>query len=497
MSRESSVVIFARIVNVETAEVDPVRKSMRGRLQQTESGSDVRREVRCLAALIPLLLVSIFPVGCVSSPAAAPEGKLPGWIAHYPVNPNYFIGVGGSPDTGDRQGDLERARAKALAQLASEIEVTVRSDQTIRESETSRGVTTGSVDIIVQTLTSQNLEGVELVDSYRSPREGYWFYFRLERRAWDRLKNKDMYSLRDRVLGLVTQAESPGGSIAERLRLLSSALGMVAASKYAGTITNTFDGVSGVLDDFIRDRILGSLSKITLRVEPAAMQYSPGRISDIRIQAVSGERAALGILPLEIRDPDGGVLADLRTDGSGFFSGAVPFKSLKAGTRQVVIAFSAQALEGADRALIQLAPRATMQVEVLPLGVHVQLTSPDDLDARWLEDSISSILMQRFALGVLREEEPSPYRISFRIRSRDAPENDYGILISYCSASLSVTRGESQIAAFSSPDFKGAGLSREQALRNSAKAMLDKLSEDPGFTDAMTTLMATAWTQQP
>jgi hypothetical protein len=354
-----------------------------------------------------------------------------------------------------------------------------------------------SVDIIVQTLTSQNLQGVEVVDTFYSPREGYWFYFRLEKRTWDRIKNRDMYLLRDRVLGMVTQAESPRQSIAERLRLFSSALGIVTASRYAGMITCQLDGVTGVFDDLVRNKLQESLSKISLRVEPAAMQYSPGQIADIRIQALSSEKTTLGILSLEIRDSAGGVLADLRTDGSGFYSGAVHFKNLKAGKRQLLIAFSAQALEGADRALIQLAPRATLQVEVLPLGVHVQLTSPEDLDARWLQDSLSSILLQRFALGVLREEEPSPYRISFSIRSRNAPKNDYGITISYCSASVIVTRGESQFAAFSSPEFRGAGLSREQALRNAAKAMLDKISEDPGFSDAITTLMASAWTQQP
>jgi hypothetical protein len=446
---------------------------------------------------MPLLFVSIFAAGCASSVATPPAGSVPGWIARYPVSPGYFIGIGGSPDTGDRQGDIERARAKALAQLASEIEVTVRSDQTIRESEISGGVSTGRVDIIVQTLTAQHLEGVELVDSFHNPREGYWFYFRLEKRTWDRIRNRDMYVLRDRVLGIVAQAESPGGSISERLRLLSSALGMTMTSKYAGKITAMLGGVTGVLDDLIRDRIRHSLSKITLKAEPPVIRYSPGQMAVISIQALSGEGTPPGALPLEIRDSGGESYAGFRTDAKGSFSGTVQFKGLKAGTHQLVVAFSAQAMEGADRSLVELAPRAPLRVEVLPLGVHMWLVGPEGLDTGWLADALGSILLRRFALEVLREGEPSPYRVSFSVRSRNAPENDYGISISYCAISVIVTRGETRIAAFSSPDSKGAGVSRKQALRNAAQSMLDKVSEDPGFSEAIATLFAGVEVQPP
>jgi hypothetical protein len=200
---------------------------------------------------------------------------------------------------------------------------------------------------------------------------------------------------------------------------------------------------------------------------------------------------------VEIRDPTFTVLASLRTDETGVFSGPVRFAGLKSGSHQLTVAISRAALEGADRSVLQAAPQAVLGIDVHPLGLHVLLSGPDDLDDRWLQDSLSSILVQRFALGVLQENEASPLSITFTVRTRNAPENDYGIAISYCSVAVIATRDGSQIAAFTSPEAKGAGNASPQARRNAAKAMLEKLSGDPGLEEVVTTMIANARPQEP
>ena len=449
-------------------------------------------------ALLPLLLASLLLGSCsTSSPAARGPSAVPSWMARYPVDPGSFIGIGGSPDTGDRQVDLERARAKALAQLASEIEVSIRSDQTFRETESAGGGATTTAEIIVRTLASQNLEGVELVDTFHSAKEGYWFYYRLSKQTWAALKNREMYALRDRVLATVAQAGASSSTIADRIRAYAFALGLLKGSLYAGRITVELDGTRGVLDDLIRAKLQGTLSSMTVSVEPSSIRYSPGRQVKLQVEVSSTERAPLGVFPLDIRDADGSVLGSLRTDGDGQFAGSVRLTALKTGKRHCAVVLSAEAVQGADRSLITLMPRSTLQIEVLPLGVHVQLVGPDGLDAKWLRDSVGSTLLQRFALAVLREEESSPFRIAFTVQSREAPKNEYGIEIVYCSLSMVVTRSGSQIAALETPEFKGAGTTPQQASRNAAKLMLDSFPKDARLGEAIAALVANASSGEP
>ncbi len=450
-------------------------------------------------AALALLLVSFLLGACTTSPPVARgPSAVPSWMARYPVDPGSFIGIGGSPDTGDRQADLERARAKALAQLASEIEVSIRSDQTFRETESPGGGATTTAEIIVRTLTSQNLEGVELVDTFHSANEGYWFYYRLSKQTWDALKNREMYALRDRALAAATQAGAPGASLAERLRGYAFALSLLKGSLYAGRINVDLDGTRGILDDLIRTRLQVTLSRMTLKVQPSSIQYAPGREVELRVEVSSGQEGeAVGVLPLEIRDADGSLLETLRTDSEGSYASALHLSALKTGKRQCAVVLSAEALEGADQRIVSLASRAVLEVEVLPLGVHLHLAGAERLDAQWLMDSLGSILTQRFALSVLRGEISSPFGIAFTIRSRSAPKNEYGIEIAYCSLSMIVTKEDSQIAALTTPEFKGAGLTPEQAERNAAKGMLEALPKDPRLDEAIEVLEANAWSEKP
>jgi hypothetical protein len=67
---------------------------------------------------------------------------------------------------------------------------------------------------------------------------------------------------------------------------------------------------------------------------------------------------------------------------------------------------------------------------------------------------------------------------------------------SYCTVAVIATMDGSQVAAFTSPEVKGAGNTSAQALRNAAKAMLEKLSRDPGLEEVITTMIANALSQE-
>ena len=424
------------------------------------------------------------------------KSHLPPWVTRYPSDPEYYIGVGGAPDSGNPTADLEHARANALAQLASEIEVSVRSDQTFRESTTSADSSSSTADIIVQTLTSQNLEGVELVDSFHSAADGYWFYFRLSKSAWDRIKNREMYELRDRILAMLGPLDVPSVSIAERLRRYSSALGLLRDSSYGGKITARLGGVRGVLDDLISARVSETLNGLAVSVDPGSMRFPPGRPPELAVRITTTEHRPIGVLKLEIRDSHGTVVAGMTTDSGGRFQGAISVSKMKSGKRLCTVGLSRAILDGVDEAVTSRAPQSPLELEVLPLAVHLQLAGPETLDSRWLVDSITSLLTQRYALAVLRETDISPFTLEVTVRGRNAPPNEYGIEFAYCSLSLIITRNQSRIAVLTTPEARGAGTTADQALRKAATVMFSNLRSDPAFEEAIDALFTNVWTEK-
>lgn len=438
-------------------------------------------------------LVAILLAGCAATPRANRADSLPTWMSRYPTNPEYFIGVGGSPDTGDRQGDLERARANALAQLASEIEVTIRSDQTYRETATSSGDSSTTVDIIVRTLTAQNLEGVETVDSFHSDKEGYWFYFRLSKATWDQIKNREMYELRDRVLAMIGAVANPTSSVSERLRTYSFALELLGKSKYGGKIPIELEGTHGVLDDLVSTQLGAMLDRLHVTVDPPSIRFPPGRPAELRIRVASTENRPIGALAMEVRGPRGETLAELATGSDGSYGGALGIAGLRSGKRLCSVGLAPAAIKGADKPLLARAPQAQLEIEVLPLGVHLLLDGPETLDRRWLTDSVTSILTEDYALAVLRSDDPTPFLISVTVRGRSSPPNEYGIEFAYCSLSMTMARDDSKIAALTTAEAKGAGTTADQAIRKAAAEMLKDLPQDSALEDAVGMLVANAW----
>ena len=63
---------------------------------------------------------------------------------------------------------MELARAKAMTSLAAAISTTIQSEQTYTTSENSEGESYESAEIVIRETVDQNLEAVEVYDSYYS-----------------------------------------------------------------------------------------------------------------------------------------------------------------------------------------------------------------------------------------------------------------------------------------------------------------------------------------
>ena len=83
-----------------------------------------------------LILTSIFLLiaGCGSSgsqsstPQAYQLSPKPHWLTEYPVTPNYYVGIGSASKNQFGAESLKSAQDLALADLASQISVTITSD---------------------------------------------------------------------------------------------------------------------------------------------------------------------------------------------------------------------------------------------------------------------------------------------------------------------------------------------------------------------------------
>lgn len=108
----------------------------------------------------------------------------PAWVNSRPVSDAYYIGIGLCPK--NRSDFQETAKKNALNDLASEISVKVEGSSLLYTLDQKTSFTesyTGTIN----TKTSEQLEGYELVDSWDSGNE-QWIYYRLSKAEHARIK---------------------------------------------------------------------------------------------------------------------------------------------------------------------------------------------------------------------------------------------------------------------------------------------------------------------
>ncbi len=139
---------------------------------------------------------------------------MPEWITNRPQEPDYYIGIGYAEKSDPNYA--RSARDKALADIASEISVTINNQFTHSLMEKA-GIVKEEVESMVKSSTAAKLEGYEQVDKWEDS-DGYWVYYRLSRKKYAALMRKkrdkaisqalDFYSkaLEDTKQGLIGNA---------------------------------------------------------------------------------------------------------------------------------------------------------------------------------------------------------------------------------------------------------------------------------------------------
>lgn len=141
-----------------------------------------------MVRLYPLLLLAVLLTSCLA-PATAQKNKKtprPAWLDKRPNDANFYVGIGSSSITKNPGNYQEAARLVALNDLSGEIVVNISGETDFTERETN-GEVEELYQSTIKSITENNLEGYEQVDTYTDG-DLFWAYYRISKQKY--LANK-------------------------------------------------------------------------------------------------------------------------------------------------------------------------------------------------------------------------------------------------------------------------------------------------------------------
>ncbi len=105
------------------------------------------------------------------------SSPMPDWVRSRPVAPGYYTGIGWSQKTRNVHQYQQTAKQNALADMASEISVSISSNSVLHAFESNLGFRE-DFSSTIQARAQEDLEGFEIADTWED-RDNYWVYYRL------------------------------------------------------------------------------------------------------------------------------------------------------------------------------------------------------------------------------------------------------------------------------------------------------------------------------
>ncbi|MBN2017000.1 MAG: LPP20 family lipoprotein [Candidatus Cloacimonetes bacterium] len=167
-----------------------------------------------------LIFLVIFIFVCLSAFAA----KKPDWVTKRPIDSNAYIGIGVAQKDTETSEYIQKAKDRALREIASEITVTI-SGATINQILEKAGVVKEEFESQIQSSTQAQLEGYELVDTWEDKTQ-YWVYYKLSKIKYTQLRKEKIDKALSLSLDFFTKAEQRkvSNQITEALQLYLQSL---------------------------------------------------------------------------------------------------------------------------------------------------------------------------------------------------------------------------------------------------------------------------------
>lgn len=254
--------------------------------------------------------------------APPPQDEVrPAWVGARPVSDAYYIGIGLCPKS--RPDYQETAKKNALNDLASEISVKVEGNSLLytldRKYKFDEEFTS-----TINTRTSEQIEGFELVDSWENAGE-YWIHYRLSKAEHARLKAERKRQAIAQSIDFFTRSKAAIAAGDLRTAIDNDLRALLAMKQYWGeSDLAEVDGKEVPLANEVYGHLQQLTSNVRLAVLPERcdLNYANGFKRELLVSASyvngQGERS-LAQLPLTIHYPGAsGDVTELKsTDAEG------------------------------------------------------------------------------------------------------------------------------------------------------------------------------------
>lgn len=394
------------------------------------------------------------------------RGEVPTWVEKYPVDPDYFIGVGSS-NTGDRGDDMDRARLDALTALSASIVTKIEAEIVVESTDDTEGNAYEKITQRIQENVKQNLKGVEPVDSFYSQEDGYWFYYRFPKSKLEEMREE----LKQRVLNMTGPAIEDGyASVTEGIALLWDGYSLIRESPFLGTLDARIGPYSGALIDILQKELTRLSASLGIDVAPEEIVTEAGENPELKLSCVNDLGIPTGQVHLTCTG-DGELLTKVITDREGKFSGKVEFPGNRPGRRTAVwrADFSVLGIDEEDVRLFVPETSMFLEIQKKSLGLLVRTGSGGPFEG--LEKSVSSLFSEKLPFEIVEVFVPEKTNIVFTLYFRDLPENDYGLFFTFARAVISLERNGKTVYSYETDEWKEGGITIGQA-RERGKAKL-------------------------
>jgi hypothetical protein len=436
------------------------------------------------------LLVLLVCSGCLTIGRPAE----PDWISAYPSMPGYYLGIGSSR-TGDRGGDLELARAKAMVDLAASISTTISSEASFVVRETSGGESSAVAEVAIRESVDQHLREVETFDSYYSDEAGYWFLLRLSRATWERIQQEEIDRLVARVDDVVRNEIEPGDSSESAvISALGKAWELLAVSPWAGFVPGRLGGRDGLMIDLLEAELKRRIDSLELAFTPGAIIAEAGRPAPFALAVTSRLGSRPGSFTVRIVDPRRGEISAAVTDESGAYEGTIDAAALEVGKTTVRGEIDLERLGIRPEAIPGRIskPVGELAVDVRQIQAGLEISVAEGIELEGIEPAVTDLLSQLVPLKFGAPGAGDRFLVRVEITRRNAPASDLaqGLTFVYFQAAFTVRSDGKSIYSYRSEEYKGGGLDSSQAQDKAFDALMGALAADTDFAGGFSRILS-------
>ncbi len=212
-----------------------------------------------------LVIVALMGLFACSSSKKASENvpPPPAWVQSKPSIPGYYVGVGRAPKVGDVNSYRQSSKNNALADMSSEISVSISTSSVLHQFESSLRFSEDFTSTI-QAESQKDLEGYELVDTYED-NTSVWSYYRLSKATWADIQAKKRDAAVTSGLDLFERGNSFKSSGDVKNAFVSYIKALESMKAYLGEpLQTTYNGKSILLGNELFDALTGLVNSIRI-----------------------------------------------------------------------------------------------------------------------------------------------------------------------------------------------------------------------------------------